>query len=55
MVEKKRKAMKLNLDPLGRNLLGRNPRLLAATAAIKAWVRTAFELNEEVVVSINCQ
>lgn len=45
--------MTLNLNPLGRNPLGRNPRMPAATAAIKDWTRTALDIGDDVVVSVN--
>ncbi|WP_156953424.1 hypothetical protein [Afifella pfennigii] len=45
--------MKLNLNPLQRNPLGRNPRIPAATAAIKDWTRTALRLEDEAVISVN--
>lgn len=45
--------MKLNLNPLDRNPLARNPRLPEATTAIKGWARTALDLGDDAVISIN--
>lgn len=45
--------MKLNLNPLDRNPLARNPRIPAATAAIKGWTRGALDLDDDAVISVN--
>lgn len=45
--------MKLHFNPAGRNPLSRNPRLPEATALLKDWTRTALELGDDAVISIN--
>lgn len=45
--------MKLNVNPLQRNPLGRNPRIPAATASIKNWARATLSLEDETVISVN--
>lgn len=40
--------MKLSLNPLARN-----PRIPAATAAIKNWTRTALGIGDETAISVN--
>lgn len=45
--------MKLNVNPLQRNPLGRNPRIPAAATSIKNWARSALCLEDETVISVN--
>lgn len=45
--------MTLSLNSLDRNPLRRNPRMPAAAAAIKAWTRTALDIGDDVVISVN--